>query len=96
MKRQDFIKKASLALGGIHLTRLSNFDNNKELDFIVMYLDKYVDLTDIPDDLDLCERALTAYIHGELSKAAAVKILMIMEGDTEEEAIYEIENLTYR
>ena len=97
MKRLEFIKKASIAFGAINLARIGNNISNKdeELKFISKYMDKYVDFTDIPDSLDLTERALTAYIRGELSKAAAIKILMFTEGDTEEEALFEIENLNY-
>lgn len=95
MNRLDFIKKASIFIGGIQLLEIKNISDKDEIKFIIDYMDKYIDFTDIPDDLDLTEKALTAYHHGELSKAATVKILMFTEGDTEEEAIFEIENLAF-
>ncbi len=94
MNRNEFMKRAAIALSGITITGI-NSNDNEELEFIKNYMEKYVDFTDIPEDLNLAEKALTAYIHGQLSKTAAVKILMITDNYTESEAISEIENLHY-
>ena len=94
MNRNEFMKRAAIALGGITIAGI-NSNDNEELEFIKSYMEKYVDFTDIPEDLNLAEKALTAYIHGQLSKTAAVKILMITDDYTESEAISEIENLHY-
>ena len=94
MNRNEFMKRAAIALGGITIAGI-NSNDNEELEFIKSYMEKYVDFTDIPEDLNLAEKALTAYIHGQLSKTAAVKILMITDDYTEQEAISEIENLHY-
>ena len=95
MKRKDFLKNASIALAGIKLNSFTDMkvDKMEEINFIKHYINKYVDFTDTPDDLDLAERALTAYIHGELSKRAAVKILIFTDNLTEEEALKEIKEL---
>ena len=94
MKRTEFLKNVAKALAVLPLTRYAGSNSNiEEINFIKEYLQKYVDFTDIPDDLDLAERALTAYIHGELSKKAAVKILMFNDNITEKEAISEIKEL---
>jgi len=77
MKRTEFLKNVAKALAVLPLTRYAGSNSNiEEINFIKEYLQKYVDFTNIPDDLDLAERALTAYIHGELSKKAAVSIFI--------------------
>ncbi|HHH52212.1 MAG TPA: hypothetical protein ENK91_01010 [Bacteroidetes bacterium] len=96
MNRSDFLKRAAIALGGVSISDLNSINSvNEELEFLKNYMDKYVDFTDIPEDLDLAEKALTAFIHGQLSKSAAVKILMFTDDYTEAEAIEEIDNLKY-
>jgi len=95
MKRNDFLKNAVIALSAIPLTMLDGNSTvqSEDIKFITSYLDKYVDLSDIPDELDLAEKALTAYIRGELSKTAVVKILIFTDGMTEMEAIQEIKEI---
>ena len=55
--------------------------------------DVFLSNEDLPKDLDTAEEALSAFVNGELSRESAIKILMLTEGDTREEATQEVDNL---
>lgn len=97
MKRNEFIKNATIGLAAIVLSGKYDFvtNENEDIDFIIQYINTKVDFTYVPKNMDLTEKALTAFIQGDLSKRSAVKILMYTDGYSEEEALYEINNLGY-